>query len=97
MRGVEAEPQRHGNHAIASGEILTFRSDAFSGSFLSNRKLSTVIGTTSTINRQGRTYFPRSPFVVNETEHQRLHPLSATRPASELFHLSVLVVRGPQN
>ena len=51
MIAVAAEPQRHGNHAIASGEILTFRSDAFSGSFLSNRKLSTVIGSTSTINR----------------------------------------------
>ena len=51
MRGVAAEPQRHGNHAIASGEKLTFSSDAFSGSFLSPRKLSTVIGSTSTINR----------------------------------------------
>ena len=33
MRDVAAEPQRHGNHAIASGEKLTFSSDAFSGSF----------------------------------------------------------------
>jgi hypothetical protein len=47
MRDVAAEPQRHGNHAIASGEKLTFSSDAFSGSFLSPRKLSTVIGSTS--------------------------------------------------
>ena len=52
MRGVVAEPQRHGNHAIASGEKLTFSSDAFSGSsFVPPRKLSTVIGSTSTINR----------------------------------------------
>lgn len=32
MRGVAAEPQRQWDHAIASGDELTFNSEAFPGS-----------------------------------------------------------------